>query len=46
MTNSVELANSLITNAGTVFESAAAISIGIIGFVVLITIARRILSKR
>lgn len=46
MTNSLEMANDLITNAGAVFQSAAAISISIIGFIVLVSVARRILSKR
>jgi len=46
MTNAVEMANSLINSASSVFESAAVVALSIIGFIVLVRIARRILSGR
>ena len=46
MTNAVEMANSLVTSASNVFESAAVVALSIIVFIVLIRIARRILSGR
>jgi hypothetical protein len=46
MTNAVDMAQSLVTNASTVFQSAAVVALSIIGFIVLVRIARRILSGR